>query len=76
MSERTILDLFRLDGKVAVVTGASSGLGVVFARALAEAGADAVAVIRTVFDHADAAAVTRAAAAIGACFPPLQPGVP
>jgi len=46
------------------------------ARALAEAGADAVAVIRTVFDHADAAAVTRAAAAIGACFPPLQPGVP
>jgi len=35
-----ILDRFRLDGKVAVVTGASSGLGVVFARALAEAGAD------------------------------------
>jgi NAD(P)-dependent dehydrogenase (short-subunit alcohol dehydrogenase family) len=32
--------MFRLDGKVAVVTGASSGLGVVFARALAEAGAD------------------------------------
>ncbi len=36
----TVLDLFRLDGKVAVVTGASSGLGVAFARALAEAGAD------------------------------------
>src|SRR5579875_1766180 len=35
-----ILDCFRLDGKVAVVTGASSGLGVAFARALAEAGAD------------------------------------
>jgi NAD(P)-dependent dehydrogenase (short-subunit alcohol dehydrogenase family) len=35
-----ILDLFRLDGKVAIVTGASSGLGVHFARALAEAGAD------------------------------------
>jgi len=32
--------MFRLDGKVAIVTGASSGLGVVFARALAEAGAD------------------------------------
>jgi NAD(P)-dependent dehydrogenase (short-subunit alcohol dehydrogenase family) len=38
--DRTILDLFRLDGRVAIVTGASSGLGVVFARALAEAGAD------------------------------------
>jgi NAD(P)-dependent dehydrogenase (short-subunit alcohol dehydrogenase family) len=37
---RGVLDLFRLDGKVAVVTGASSGLGVAFARALAEAGAD------------------------------------
>jgi len=38
--DRTILDLFRLDGRVAIVTGASSGLGVDFARALAEAGAD------------------------------------
>ena len=38
----SILDRFRLDGRVAVVTGASSGLGVVFARVLAEAGADVV----------------------------------
>ena len=38
----TVLDMFRLDGKVAVVTGASSGLGVAFAQALAEAGADVV----------------------------------
>jgi NAD(P)-dependent dehydrogenase (short-subunit alcohol dehydrogenase family) len=36
----SVLDRFRLDGKVAVVTGASSGLGVAFARHLAEAGAD------------------------------------
>ncbi len=38
----TVLDLFRLDGRVAIVTGASSGLGVAFAQALAEAGADVV----------------------------------
>ena len=38
----SILDRFRLDSKVAVVTGASSGLGVAFAKALAEAGADVV----------------------------------
>jgi NAD(P)-dependent dehydrogenase (short-subunit alcohol dehydrogenase family) len=36
----TILDRFRLDDKVAIVTGSSSGLGVGFARALAQAGAD------------------------------------
>ncbi len=35
-----ISDRFRLDGKVAVITGASSGLGRAFAVALAEAGAD------------------------------------
>jgi NAD(P)-dependent dehydrogenase (short-subunit alcohol dehydrogenase family) len=37
-----VLDLFRLDDRVAIVTGASSGLGVGFAEALAEAGADVV----------------------------------
>ncbi|TAM69722.1 MAG: glucose 1-dehydrogenase [Mycobacterium sp.] len=38
----SVLDLFRLTGRVAVVTGAGSGLGAGFARALAEAGADVV----------------------------------
>ena len=35
-----LIDSFRLDGKVAIVTGASSGLGVAFAEGLAEVGAD------------------------------------
>jgi 2-deoxy-D-gluconate 3-dehydrogenase len=35
----TVLDLFRLDGKVALITGAASGLGAAMATALAEAGA-------------------------------------
>ena len=36
----TGMDLFSLDGKVALVTGASRGLGAAMARALASAGAD------------------------------------
>lgn len=39
MSTRNILELFRLDGKVALVTGAASGLGAAIAIALAQAGA-------------------------------------
>ena len=39
-----ILDKFNLDGKVAIVTGASRGLGQGMAAALAEAGADIVGV--------------------------------
>jgi NAD(P)-dependent dehydrogenase (short-subunit alcohol dehydrogenase family) len=35
-----LLDSFSLDGKVAIITGASSGLGVAFATGLADAGAD------------------------------------
>ncbi len=35
----SILDLFRLDGKVALITGAASGLGAAIATALAQAGA-------------------------------------
>ncbi len=39
-----ILDLFKLDGKVAIVTGSSTGLGQGISIALAEAGADVVGV--------------------------------
>ena len=45
MSE-SILDSFRMDGRVAIVTGASSGLGVAFAIALGQAGADVVLAAR------------------------------
>ncbi|MFI5337007.1 MAG: 2-dehydro-3-deoxy-D-gluconate 5-dehydrogenase KduD, partial [Opitutales bacterium] len=41
-----VLDRFRLDGKVAIVTGASRGLGSAMALALGEAGADVVLVAR------------------------------
>jgi 2-deoxy-D-gluconate 3-dehydrogenase len=41
-----ILDQFRLDGKVALVTGAARGLGQAMALGLAEAGADIVALGR------------------------------
>ena len=38
----TVLDLFRLDGQIAIVTGASRGLGAAMAAALGEAGAKVI----------------------------------
>jgi 7-alpha-hydroxysteroid dehydrogenase len=54
----TILDRFRVDGQVAIVTGAGRGIGAAAAIALAEAGADVVISARTADQlHEVAAAV-------------------
>ena len=50
-----LTDVFRLDGKVAVVTGASYGLGVLFADILASAGADVVVTARSIDKLAETA---------------------
>ena len=56
----SVLDLFRLDGKTAIVTGASSGLGVAFAVALAEAGADVALLARRIDKLQDTKALVEA----------------
>src|SRR5262245_46966825 len=46
MGDKSVPDLLRLDGKVAVVSGASRNIGLAAARALAEAGARVVMLAR------------------------------
>jgi 7-alpha-hydroxysteroid dehydrogenase len=55
-----ILDRFRLDGRVALVTGSGRGIGRGIALALAEAGADVVCAARSPDQIADTAAQIRA----------------
>lgn len=55
----TILDQFKLDGKAAIVTGASRGLGKGMAVGLAEAGADLVLVARNKDDLKDTASLVK-----------------
>ena len=57
----SVLDLFRLDGRVVIVTGASAGLGVSFAQAFAEAGADLMLGARRVERLTETAALVEAA---------------
>lgn len=45
-----ILDRFRIDGQVAIVTGSGRGIGAASALALAEVGADVVIASRTQSD--------------------------
>ena len=52
----SVLDAFRLDGRVAVVTGGNRGLGFAFARALGEAGARVAIAARDAGKNVDAAA--------------------
>jgi NAD(P)-dependent dehydrogenase (short-subunit alcohol dehydrogenase family) len=56
-----ILDNLKLDGKVAIITGASQGLGRAMALKFAEAGADIVAASRTQAKLEDTAAEVRKA---------------
>jgi 7-alpha-hydroxysteroid dehydrogenase len=56
----SVLDAFRLDGKVAIVTGAGRGIGASIARTFAEAGADVVLTARTKEQLDEVAADVRA----------------
>jgi thiamine-phosphate pyrophosphorylase len=60
--------LLRRAKNLGVPVVAIGGITAANGRALVQAGADALAVITDVFDHDDLAEVTRAAAAIVACF--------
>lgn len=55
----TVLDRFRLDGRIAVVTGASKGIGRGIALCLAEAGADVALAARGLHDLEKVAAEVR-----------------
>lgn len=55
----SILEKFRVDGKVAIVTGSGRGIGQATAIALAEAGADLVITARTVDDIEETAQQVR-----------------
>jgi len=65
----SVLDLFRLDGKTALVTGCSRGIGEAMAIALAEAGADIVGVSKSL--PATGSPVAKAVTALGRQFHPF-----
>ena len=56
MAHKSVLDAFRLDGKVALVTGGARGLGRTMATALAQAGAEVAITARTLASCGETAA--------------------
>ncbi len=64
---QSIMKMFDLTGKTAVVTGASSGLGVTFAEALAQQGANIVLAARRVDKLKEVAASLKAKTLVVAC---------
>jgi NAD(P)-dependent dehydrogenase (short-subunit alcohol dehydrogenase family) len=55
VSDKKVLELFRLDGRRALITGGARGLGLVIARAFAEAGAEVAVASRRLDDCQKAA---------------------
>lgn len=64
------LEQFRLDGKIALVTGCKRGIGKAMAEALAEAGADIIGVSANL--EKESSAVGKAVEAMGRKFYPFQ----
>ena len=64
-----LADRFRLDGRVAVVTGAGRGIGAACARALAEFGADVAITARTEEQLEEVASAVRAGGQRALVFP-------
>ncbi len=66
---KNVFDLFRLDGKVALVTGCKRGIGMAMAEALAEAGADIIGVSASLQPNSE---VEKSVKSIGKNFHPYQ----
>jgi 2-deoxy-D-gluconate 3-dehydrogenase len=64
----SVLDMFRLDGKVALVTGCRRGIGMAMAEGLAEAGADIIGVSKSL--EATGSDVEKSVTALGRKFYP------
>ena len=80
MENKFSLDFFNLDGKVAIVTGGNTGLGMAYAEALAKAGADLLVTtfddnIKEVKDFVNPATPCLLAVYGGTNFPPWKDSI-